>query len=463
MRRLFARIYLHFLGVVVVVAVAASLVFAWTARGAFVQESAGRMSRHVVSLVGEAFRDQTALARRVQQIHDELEVDLVVRDVHGRLMASAGAGPPAFTERELAQVRTGLRMVQPSPEWSVANPVRDPGTGAVIGTIETSARRRPRWRGLTRPALILSLLLVMFAFTAALLARRISRPVERLTEAARRLGAGDLAARVPPEERRWWPRARASNADELTELTQAFNDMAGRIERLVAGQKELMANVSHELRSPLTRIRVALDLLPRDGAADARLKDVEADLGELERLIEDVLTATRLDATGVPPRLGRIDARAVLVDVAERAAGDPRLAAEAVRVAGGPAIELTADRALLRRALWNLVDNAAKYGAPPITLQAERHGDHVALSVTDKGDGIAPAERERVLAPFYRLDKARTPGEGSGGFGLGLTLASRVAQIHHGAITIGPAETINGTEQGCRVTLTLPTGPAGVR
>jgi signal transduction histidine kinase len=98
------------------------------------------------------------------------------------------------------------------------------------------------------------------------------------------------------------------------------------------------------------------------------------------------------------------------MDVAERAAGDPRLAGGGVQVAEGPAIELTADRALLRRALWNLVDNAGKYGALPITLRTERNGDRVALSVTDHGDGIAPAERERVLAPFYRLDKARTPG-----------------------------------------------------
>ena len=455
MRRLFARIYLHFLAVLLVVAVAASLVFAFTARSAFVQESAWRTSRHVGRLVSEVFHDRPALARRVKQLHDELEIDLVVRDLEGRVLAAAGAEPPAATAEEQDQARTGRRIVRQSPAWSSVGPVREPGTRAVIGTVESAARQRPRWAAFTRPALILSLVLVLVAIASALLARRISRPVERLTEAVRRLGAGDLSARVPVGER--------GGADELEELTRAFNDMAERIERLVAGQKELMANVSHELRSPLTRIRVALELLPRGGGTDARLKDVEADLGELERLIEDVLTATRLDATGVPPRLGRIDVREVLTDVAERAAGDPRLAAEAVRVAGGPAIELTADRALLRRALWNLVDNAAKYGAPPITLQAERHGHHVALSVTDQGDGIAPAERERVLAPFYRLDKARTPGEGSGGFGLGLTLASRVAQVHHGAITIGPAETINGTERGCRVTLTLPTEPAGVR
>jgi two-component system OmpR family sensor kinase len=405
--------------------------------------------------VSEAFPDQPALARRVKQLHDELEIDLVVRDLDGRVLAAAGAEPPAFTAEELGQARAGRRIVHSSPAWSTVGPVREPGTGVVIGTVVSAAQQRPLWAAFTRPALILSLVLVLVASASALLARRISRPVERLTEAVRRLGAGDLAARVPIGGR--------SGADELTELTRAFNDMADRIERLVAGQKELMANVSHELRSPLTRIRVALELLPRDGAADARLKDVEADLGELERLIEDVLTTTRLEATGVPPRLGLMDARAVLMDVAERAAGDPRLAAGAVRVAAGPVIELTADRALLRRALWNLVDNAAKYGAPPITLRAEQRGDHVALSVTDRGDGIAPAERERVLAPFYRLDKARTPGEGSSGFGLGLTLASRVAQVHDGAITIGPAETIDGTERGCRVTLTLPAEPAAVR
>jgi len=455
MRRLFARIYLHFLGVLLVVAVASSLVFAWTARGAFVQESSGRISRHIASLVGEVFRDQPALTRRVQELHDELELDLVTRDLQGRVIAAAGAEPPTFTAEQLAQVRTGLRMVQPSPEWSVAIPVRDPRTGAVLGTIETSAHRRSRWRGLSRPALILSLLLVMFAFTAVLLARRISRPVERLTEAAKRLGAGDLTARVPAGTRGRWL-GRTSSPDELADLMQAFNDMAERIERLIAGQKELMANISHELRSPLTRIRVALELLPRSGATQARLKDVEADLDELERLIEDVLTATRLEATGRPPHPERVEAQRLLEDLAERARLDPRLGPDRVRIAPGEPVELEADPALLRRALWNLVDNAAKYGAPPVRLAAVRHDSTVALSVSDEGPGIPLEERERVLAPFYQMDHARTPGRSARGFGLGLTLASRVAQVHHGVITIAAAETINGAERGCRVTLTLP-------
>jgi len=432
-RRLFARIYLHFLGGLLVVAVAVSLLFAFSARGAFVQESSGRTSRHVASLVSEAFRDPPALTRRVQQINSELELDLVVRDLQGRVLARAGAEPSAFTSEQLAQVRTGLRMVQPNPEWSVASPVRDPKTGAVIGTVETIAHRR------------------------ALLARRISRPLERLTGAVRRLGTGDLTARVPMDQWTWWRRRGPSKGDELAELTQAFNDMAERIERLVAGQKELMANVSHELRSPLTRIRVALELLPRDEEADARLHDVEADLDELERLIEDVLTTARLDATGLPPHPSKMDARQIMADLAERAGRDPATAGLSVSLAGSAAVECVADPALLKRAVWNLIENAAKYGAPPITLAAERQGSDVVLSVTDEGAGIPPEERERVLAPFYRLDKARTPEGPAHGFGLGLTLAHRVAVVHGGHIVIGPANG-HGGEHGCRVSLILPAG-----
>jgi signal transduction histidine kinase len=118
-----------------------------------------------------------------------------------------------------------------------------------------------------------------------------------------------------------------------------------------------------------------------------------------------------------------------------------------------------ADEALLERALWNLVENAAKYGAPPITLAAAREGGQVVLSVTDEGEGVAPEDRERVFAPFWRGDRGRTPGpatEAPRGVGLGLTLARRVAEVHGGSIAIGPAVTVDGRERGCRVAIRLP-------
>jgi signal transduction histidine kinase len=246
------------------------------------------------------------------------------------------------------------------------------------------------------------------------------------------------------------------------DLTRAFNEMAERVQRLVLGQRELLANVSHELRSPLARMRVALALLPREGDGEARLRDVETDLAELDRLIEDVLTTARLDATGVPPNPAPIDVAVLLTELAEQAARDPVTAGKVVAVVPGPVVDLTADRALVKRALRNLVENAAKYGAPPISLAAAHDGGEVQLSVTDQGEGIAAAERERVLAPFYRLDRARTPstaGQRPHGFGLGLTLARRIAEVHGGRIAIEPATVQDGREHGCRVTLILPGRP----
>ncbi len=469
MARLYWRIYLHFLGVLFVVGLAATVVFALGQRSAFQRQVTERVARHVGALVAEAVGDAAQLARRVRQLHDDLEIDVTVRDLDGRVLAAAGPELRPLSPGEAADLRAGRVVAHPSPVWFVAAPAGSPGSGGVVGFVEVSVPRRLRVTALWRPGLAVTLVLLIVAVAAAPLARRISRPVERLTEAARRLGRGELGYRVPEvgaDGRRggWWRRHREAGRDELRELTRAFNDMGERVERLVAGQKELLANVSHDLRSPLARIRVALALLPREGESDVRLRDVEADLAELERLIDDVLTTARLDATSLPPHLGPVDPLRLLAELAERARHDPLTAGTAVRVAEAPPLDLVADGALLKRALWNLVENAAKYGAPPITLAVARAGDAVALSVTDAGEGIAPGERERVLAPFYRVDRARTPsrpGETPRGFGLGLTLARRVAEVHGGRIAIGPAETVGGRERGCRVVITLPaTSPA---
>jgi signal transduction histidine kinase len=461
--RLYSRIYLHFLGVLLVVGLAASVVFAIGQRGAFQRQVVERLARHVGSLVAEHQGDAAALTRRLSQLHADLEVDVTVRDLDGRVVATVGSPLRELSQPERAELHAGAIITRAGPAWFVAAAAPDPRSAAVRGYFELSAPRRMGMPALWRPGLAVALVLLIVALAAAPLAHRISKPVERLTEAARRLGEGDLGYRVPLDDRDRTsgsgPRAGRRRTDELGDLTRAFNDMAERVQRLVHGQQELLANVSHELRSPLARIRVALALLPRDGDSEARLRDVETDLAELDRLIEDVLTTARLDATGLPPHPVPIDIAGLLAELAERAARDPLTTGKAVGVAPGPVPDLTADRALIKRALWNLVENAAKYGAPPITLAATADGDHVRLSVTDQGEGIAPVERERVLAAFYRLDRARTPntaGEPPYGFGLGLTLARRIAEVHGGRIAIEPAAVQDGQEQGCRVVLILP-------
>jgi two-component system OmpR family sensor kinase len=459
--RLHSRIYLHSLLVLLVVGAATSVVFTLVNRGGAMREMGERMARHAAGLAAERLHDPDALARRLARMHLDLDVDVAVRDLDGHVLAAGGAALPAPSPDAIRAARAGRVVMRGRPVPHALAPVHDPATGAVVAVAEVSVPHRLGPAGLARPLLFVAVVLAAVAVATRPLARRLSRPLERLGAAARRLGNGDLRARVPaPPPRGTWFRRRAA-VDEIAELARAFNDMAERVERLVRGEKELLANVSHELRSPLARLRMTLALLPRSGADEPRITEAERDLAELERLIDDVLTTARLDVTGLPTRLAELDGRALLAGLAERAERDPATAGKTVRIVDGPPLTLVADEALLRRALWNLVENAAKYGAPPITLAVARHGDRIVFTVDDEGPGIAADARARVLDPFYRLDAARTSGgEAPAGFGLGLAFARRVAEVHGGAITVGAARVANGVEHGCRLTLSVPAGDA---
>ncbi|MFO0578575.1 MAG: ATP-binding protein [Polyangia bacterium] len=524
MRRLYTRLFFHFLSLLFIVGLLTSVVFSIGQRGWFWREVTERMSRHIAGLLGERF-DDAALRRHVaERIHKDFALDLAVRDLSGALLTEAGAPLPPLSDAELTAARGGRALVRHSP-YSVLAPIRDERSGAMLGLLNISPPTRLHaWSlsGLGRTLFAVAVVLLVVGGVTAPLARRISRPVERLIEASRRLGAGELSYRIPPSPRHpcpdcdggaggpyrsWhgrfhehvhghihrhvhghapggidrWHRRHGRRPprrlDELTELEVAWNDMAERIERLVRGQKELLANISHELRSPLARVRLALELVPREGEVDTRLREVEADLDELDRLIADVLITSRLEATGLPANPAEIDLTGLLRQITERAARDPltaQLQPKLVLTDDEP-LRVRADAALLKRAVNNLIENAAKYGAAPLTVRAVRDGDAVEIAVSDEGPGIPRAERERVFDPFYRIDKARTPaassatspaagagasppGSGPHGFGLGLTLARRVAEAHGGSarITATRTDPATGEERGCCVTLRLP-------
>jgi signal transduction histidine kinase len=456
MKKLYARIYLHFLGVLVVVGLASSVVFAIVGRTDLLRNWTVRLATHAAWAVGRQPEGQ-ARAQMVKHLSDELGIDVTLRAPDGTVLTSVGDALPALSEEDRQRISREGASILAKHRWIAVAPVREHANGPIVGFLLTAPMHRFAPWNLLRPLVMVTVVLLVVGLATFPLARRISRPVEQLTEASRRLGEGDLAYRIPCEGPRWHPHHhRHHHVDELFALKRAWNDMAGRVEKLVRGQRELLANVSHELRSPLARIRLALELLPNDDATSARRREVSADLDELERLIDDVLTTSRLDATGLPTHIAPVQIAELCAQLAERAAHDPLTAGQPLRVDVDGAGTIEADAGLLKRALWNLVENAAKYGTPPIELRARREAGGVLLTVIDQGSGIPPEDRERVFDPFFRRDRARTPGAAGdrGGYGLGLTLARRVAEVHGGTIRIGAA---HDDGRGCSITIEIPT------
>jgi signal transduction histidine kinase len=252
--------------------------------------------------------------------------------------------------------------------------------------------------------------------------RRLTGRLERLQRSVEAWGEGQLATRVAVE-----------GEDEVARLAASFNDSAARIEALVCAQKSLLANASHELRSPLARIRLAAELMGEQ-ATPAIRAELRRNVAELDQLIDEVLLASRLDAVGVlMPCHEEVDLTGILAEECARV--DASLEARVYTVMGDPK--------LLRRMVRNLLENAVRYGAgSAVEVRLAPAGDAaLRLDVCDGGPGIPEAERERIFEPFYRIAGAT---EAAGGVGLGLALVRQIARHHS-----GDAQCLPGRAGGC--------------
>ena len=265
---------------------------------------------------------------------------------------------------------------------------------------------------------------------ALLTARWIVRPVETLSQTANAIGAGDLQAR-----------SGVTRDDEIGVLGTQLDEMARRLGLLVASERELLANVAHELRTPLSRIGVALDLAAEgDGKrARASLEDIAVDVAELETIVDDILTAMRFEggrATELPLRRSAVEPSAIATTAAERLkARHPDRSLELTIAAELPTIDV--DPVLFRRVVDNLLENAHKYTpdlAMPIKLGVARDAGDIVFEIEDHGIGIPAEDLPRVFTAFFRGDRSRS--RETGGVGLGLTLARRIAAAHGGAISL---------------------------
>jgi len=263
--------------------------------------------------------------------------------------------------------------------------------------------------------IVMVLLFVGIAAGAFPVVRRLTRRLEALKAGVQTFGDGQLSHRVDD-----------SGRDEVAAVARSFNEAAGRIETLLRSHQSLLANASHELRSPLARLKMAFAMFEEAGEAQRRkLKlEIQTNIAELDALVEEVLLASRLDSDSQQIHQDPVD---VLAVAAEECA---RSGAELLSDEQDTQLRLLGEERLIRRALRNLLENARRYGGGHVELSMKRAGGVLELRVADRGPGVPDELRERIFEPFYRL-----PGhaEQAGGVGLGLSLVKQIAQRHGGS------------------------------
>jgi signal transduction histidine kinase len=271
------------------------------------------------------------------------------------------------------------------------------------------------WRN---PVVVGLLLLMCYLF-----ARHLTNPVRELKKAVDRFGQGDLTARVQSTRR-----------DELGELACAFDQMADRTQTLLAAERRLLLDISHELRSPLARLNVAVELARSGGDSESQLNRIQKEADRLSALVGELLQVTRAEGDPSQRKLEPVQLDSLVIDVVE----DSRIEADArgvkVELIAPAGIKLSGDEELLRRAIENVVRNAIRYApvGTAVEVVVKDMPGHAAIRVRDYGSGVPIDALPRLFDPFYRVDTDRN--RASGGVGLGLAIARRAVELHKGTV-----------------------------
>lgn len=358
----------------------------------------------------------------------------VVLNARGDVLASttrAGPGGPLVFEVPLPNGQTLPLQVQRSGERSAdrsrgAAMQGMPGVGpGPEGRLPPHLRKdMPWWAKPSGFFWMLGLIGLAVALGLYPVVRRLTQRLEGLQRGVQRWGEGDLSVRVPVQ-----------GDDEVADLSERFNAAAERIEGLMASQKSLLANASHELRSPLARIRMGLELMNAptvDPDATARSRaEILRNMAELDQLIDEILLASRLDAKEAD--IGTVEPVDLVGLCAEECA---RVGASFDVPEGLTQLDVPGVAKLLRRMVRNLLENARRYGAAAdqadaVVLSLHTESAQVVLRVQDRGPGVPPAYLDRIFEPFFRLPGA---SERIGGVGLGLALVKSIAERHGGQV-----------------------------
>jgi two-component system sensor histidine kinase CpxA len=388
---------------------------------------------------------KASLAQYLRVLDESSSMDARLLDANGQDLL--GGTIPVGTESVLEESsKTGHSSLNLGRSWCAATPVdyNNQRYTFVVAVHPMSKFVNGSFAGPLILRMILAL--VVAAFFCFLLARSITAPIRALQAASLKLESGDFSSRVLPTIK---PRN-----DEIADTARAFDRMADRIEVLVQKRQELLANISHELRSPLTRLSVSLELIRR-GENDV-VEQMQRDLDRLNDMIGQILLLTRLDMKEAEPARERWNLKPVLEAIADDAQYERQDEEKTILLSAPSDCFVVGDVNLLRSCFENIVRNAVNYTAAgtsvAVTVSAEHHDtkDFWRVEVEDQGPGVPSESLPFLFDPFYRVSQSRDRTDG--GAGLGLAIAQRVVHVHGGRISADNAT----THSGLNVQVTLP-------
>ncbi|WP_413991579.1 sensor histidine kinase [Labrys okinawensis] len=341
---------------------------------------------------------------------DEQSPDQLTSEIK-RLSDDMGAGISIYSKDRVLVASRGIPIALPAGEDDAPQRWLDHIIRVDLPDGRTVLARLPRP---PEPGLRILMVVLLGAGGIGIAAwpatARLTRRLEVLRTGVESWGSGTLSRRVAEQ-----------GSDEVAMVARSFNGAASRIEVLVNSQKALLANASHELRSPLARLRMAIEIWTDTPTNTAR-EEITRDLREIDQLVEEILLASRLDYAGNTPLLGtQVDLLGLAAEEAARTGAN----------ADGRSVEIYGDATLLRRLMRNLLENASKHGRPPVEITISQSEGKAHIEVADRGPGVAEAERAHLFEPFYR---PAGRSEMSGGWGLGLALVRQIAGRHRGSV-----------------------------
>lgn len=454
MRSLFLKIFLWFWLAMALGGLALIAATALTQPEPFWQYVTSDESKRDAQRALDAYEREGAsgLTREVETISREHGLRIFVLDETGTDVTGGGAPRPVRRIARRAVDDEEDVVFNPSvAPWLAMRAVRAP-SGTSYRVVFWAARYRQGWLALPPATLALRGLVVLLAsgLVCYVLARSLTSPILKVRAAARELATGNLKVRVG--------RTLAGRSDELAELGRDFDAMAERIEALVTSQQRLLGDISHELRSPLARLGVALDLARRRGDGDLSdlLGRIELESARLDELIGELLVLNRLESETALER-AEVDVAALVREIADDADFEAQSADRSARVVETEPCVVLGDRDLLRRAIENVTRNALRYTAEgtAVELSVARVDGAGVVRVRDRGPGVPDEDLPNLFRPFYRVAGARE--RNTGGVGLGLAITERAVALHGGSVAAS-----NVATGGLLVELRLPLAEGGI-